>query len=68
MATTDVFEDESIYCVEEKGIAIALIANGDQYSALANRCTHQGGPLCGGELFDDIALLSRVGCSIGLNC
>jgi nitrite reductase/ring-hydroxylating ferredoxin subunit len=53
VATTDVFEDESIHCVEQNGIKIALIATRGGYSALANRCTHQGGPLCEGEVSHD---------------
>lgn len=50
VASTDVFDDRSMYGVEEDGTAIALIEMGNQYFALANRCTHQGGPLCEGEL------------------
>lgn len=53
VATTEALDDGTVHCVEEAGTAIALIAREDGYSALANRCTHKGGPLCEGELSDE---------------
>ncbi|PQJ36202.1 hypothetical protein BSZ35_00720 [Salinibacter sp. 10B] len=52
VATTDALADTSVHCVEKKGTAIVLIASGGEYTALSNRCTHKGGPLCEGELSD----------------
>lgn len=52
VATTDVFADQSLHCVEENGTALVLLATDGQYTALDNRCTHKGGPLCEGKLDD----------------
>lgn len=54
VATLDVFEDRAMHCVEVDGTSLALFAHDGHYTALDNRCTHQGGPLCEGELEDGV--------------
>lgn len=43
---------ESPTCVTVGDEDIALFRQGDTYYAIGNTCTHQGGPLCEGELKD----------------
>ncbi len=50
-STSDVTPGEPT-CVEVNGTEIALFKVDDDYYAIGNTCTHQGGPLCEGELED----------------
>jgi 3-phenylpropionate/trans-cinnamate dioxygenase ferredoxin subunit len=49
VATTEEVNDDALYCVEVNGQDILIVARENGYSALANRCTHQGGALCEGD-------------------
>ena len=44
--------DGGAKCVEARGISIALFNTGGAFHALANTCTHKGGPLCEGTVED----------------
>ncbi|MBI4551517.1 MAG: non-heme iron oxygenase ferredoxin subunit [Candidatus Latescibacteria bacterium] len=49
-ATTDELQAGQGKLVEIEGKEIALFHVDGQYYAIENTCTHQGGPLCEGEL------------------
>lgn len=52
VASTDVFSNQSVHCVEKNGTVLAIVAQDDQYYALENRCTHKGGALGEGTVTD----------------
>lgn len=49
VATTNQITDGKPLCVTANGQKIALFKVGSAYQALANTCSHQGGPLCEGK-------------------
>jgi nitrite reductase/ring-hydroxylating ferredoxin subunit/uncharacterized membrane protein len=51
-AAADVPEGQPVQ-VRADDVAILLVRRGGRLSALADRCTHRGGPLSGGELVGD---------------
>jgi nitrite reductase/ring-hydroxylating ferredoxin subunit len=50
VAKTSDLNDNSARLVETGGKSIALICADGEYYALANTCTHVGGPLCEGPV------------------
>lgn len=53
VATTGEVDGEDLHCIDVEENTIVLFQQGGEYRALNNRCTHQGGPLCEGELTED---------------
>lgn len=53
VATTDEVQAGTIHCVDVNEKTVILIERDGEYAALDNRCTHQGGSLCDGDLSDD---------------
>ena len=53
VATTDEVEAGTIHCVDVNEKTVILIERDGEYAALDNRCTHQGGSLCDGDLSED---------------
>ena len=50
VATTDQVPEGARLVVEVAGRSIGIFNVGGRYYALRNRCPHQGGPLCEGEI------------------
>ena len=53
VAKVSEFEDQPSKCVEAAGKTIALFKLGDEYFAIDNTCTHNGGPLIEGNIEGD---------------
>jgi len=49
MAAKDVPEGRGV-CAEADGLKLAVFRQGEKFFALANSCSHLGGPLCKGEV------------------
>ncbi len=47
------FDNQSAKCVEVGGRTIALFKLGDDFFAIDDTCTHEGGPLSEGSIEDD---------------
>ena len=45
--------ENSSKLIESSGSSIALIRSKDKYYAVANECTHVGGPMCEGPIVGD---------------
>lgn len=67
VATTDEVEDDALHCVNVGGQNVLIIAREDGYSALANRCTHQGGSLCEGDRSADTVTCPLHGAEFDLD-
>lgn len=53
VATTDEIDSGSAKLVEVDGKEIALFNVNGEFYAIANECSHVGGPLCEGDIEDD---------------
>ncbi len=50
VATTDEVDDDDLHCIDVEERTLVLFRKNGEYRVLNNRCTHQGGPLCDGEV------------------
>lgn len=53
VATTGEVNEDALHCIDVEDDTIVLFQREGEYRALDNRCTHQGGSLCEGDLSDD---------------
>lgn len=53
VAALDDLEDGALRAVEVEGVAVVLYRQGERVYAVADRCSHLGGPLSGGHVHDD---------------
>lgn len=67
VATTGEIEENDPHCIDVADDTILLVRTGGEYRALNNRCTHQGGPLCEGELTEETITCPWHGAEFDLN-
>ena len=66
IAAKDVPEGRAV-CVKADGRDLAVFRQGDRYFALANRCSHLGGPLCKGQVADGTVTCPWHGAKFGIS-
>lgn len=67
VATTEEVDDDALHCVEVGDQTVMIVARDDGYSALSNRCTHQGGSLCEGDRSADTVTCPLHGAEFDLD-